>query len=266
MAIIQGDLAEYAIPDLLQFIHSSRKAGQLVLESEAAAPAGVYFAQGELVHAYCPPRKGVPALYQLLAWRQGRFAFLKNVAPVERTIFDDLQNLLLDGLRRLDEYRLIADRLPPPGTVLHLCRTDLGARADVRLTRGEWEVLAHVNGRRTLEEVLDLAGGAEDEAARIVYGLLMAELVTTARDDRWLEAIVPERVPPDEAPPQRGAPPTILANLVVKRVDGRRSLAAILRELDCTERALADELHLLVRTGWLRFAAGEDLYARYLAG
>jgi hypothetical protein len=266
MAIIQGDLAEYAIPDLLQFLHASRKAGQLVLESRSAAPAGVFFAEGELVHAYCPPRKGVPALYQLLSWQEGRFAFLKNVAPAERTIFVDLQNLLLDGLRRLDEYRLIAGRLPPPGTVLHLGRTEAGARADIRLTRAEWEVLAHVNGRRTLEEVLHLAGDAEDEGARIVYGLLVAELVTTARDDSWLEAIVPERVPTAAAPPGRAAPPTILANLLVKQVDGRRSLAAILHALGCTERALADEVHLLVRTGWLRFRQGEDLYARYLAG
>ena len=266
MAIIQGDLAEYAIPDLLQFLHGTRKAGQLVLESRSAAPAGVFFAQGELVHAYCPPRKGVPALYQLLAWREGRFAFLKNVAPSERTIFEDLQNLLLDGLRRLDEYRLIADRLPPADTVLHLSRAELGGRSDIRLTRAEWEVLAQVNGRRTLEEVLQLAGGAEDEAARIVYGLLVAELVTTARDDSWLDAIVPERIPAGEAPPTRAAPPTILGNLVVKQVDGQRSLAAILRALGCPERALAEELHLLVRTGWIRFRAGEDLYARYLAG
>lgn len=265
MAIIQGDLAEYALPDLLQFIHASRKVGQLVLEGAGAAPAGVYFDVGEVVHAYCPPRKGVPALYHLLAWREGRFAFLKNVAPAERTIFDDLQNLLLDGLRRLDEYRLLATRLPPRDTVLHLARTERAQQADIRLTRAEWQVLAHVNGRRTLDEVMRLAGDAEDEAARTVYGLLMADLITTAHDDSWLEGIVPARIPAEEAP-GRGAPPTILANLLLHRIDGVRSLQIILRELGCGERAMGDELHLLVRTGWIRFRAGADLYERYLAG
>jgi hypothetical protein len=265
MATIQGDLAEYAIPDLLQFMHASRKAGQLVLEGAAAAPAGIYFANGEVVHAYCPPRQGVPALYQLLGWQEGRFAFLKNVAPAERTIFDDLQNLLLDGLRRLDELRVFAKHLPAGGTILHLARTE-GAADALRLTRREWTVLAQVNGRRTLDEVLGLAGGAPDEAARTLYGLLLAELVTTAADDAWLEAIVPERVPTGEAAASRGPPPTILANLLLKKVDGQRSLADLLHALGCGERALADELHLLVRTGWIRFCAGEDLYARYLAG
>lgn len=262
---MQGDLGEYALPDLLQFIHATRKEGQLVLEGAAAPPAGVYFAAGEVVHAYCPPRVGVPAFYQLLAWQEGRFAFLKNAAPAQRTIFEDLQNLLLDGLRRLDEYRAVASRLPPPQTVLHLAPTE-ETKTEIRLTRSEWTILSQVNGRRTLEEVLQQSGGAEAGAARTIYGLLVAGLVTTAHDDSWLDAIVPIRVPVDQAPPSRGAPPTILANLVLKRVDGRHTLAAILRELSCDERALAQELHLLVRTGWIRFAAGADLYERYLAG
>lgn len=265
MAIIQGDLAEYALPDLLQFMHATRKVGQLVLESGSATPAGVFFHGGEVVHAYCPPRQGVPAFYQLLGWEQGRFAFLKNVAPAERTIFLDLQNLLLDGLRRLDEYRRFADRLPARSAVLHLAREEGPALEDVRLTRREWQVLAQVNGRRTLEEILHTVPGAEDESARVVYGLLVAGLLTTAHDDRWLEEIVPERVPGEDASPARAAPPTLLANLVVHKVDGRRSLRSILGDLRCTERELADELHLLVRTGWVRFRAGDALYRRYLA-
>jgi len=264
MATMQGDLAEYALPDLLQFIHATRKEGQLLLEAAPARAAGVFFSRGEVVHAYCPPRVGVPAFHSLLGWEQGRFAFLKNAAPAERTIFDDLQNLLLDGLRRLDELRLVARRLPPRDAVLHLA-PESEAAAEIRLKLPEWRVLSSVNGRRSLEEVLHLAGGTEDEAARLVYGLLVAGLVTTAHDDAWLEAIVAARVPAAEAPAGRAAPPTLLANLILKRLDGRATLAAVARDLACGERALAEELHLLVRTGWVRIAAGADLYRRHLA-
>jgi hypothetical protein len=265
MAIMQGDLAEYALPDLLQFIHSTRKEGQLLLEAAPSRAAGVYFAGGEVVHAYCPPRVGVPAFYTLLAWEAGRFAFLKNAVPYERTIFDDLQNLLLDGLRRLDELRVVQQRLPARDAVLHLA-PERERQAEIRLKLPEWRVLSSVNGRRTLEEVLHLAGAAEDEAARIVYGLLVAGLVTTSRDDGWLEGIRLERVPTAEASSSRAPPPTLLANLVLMKVDGRRHLAAILAELGCPERALGEEVKLLLRTGWVRLAAGHDLYQRYLAG
>jgi Domain of unknown function (DUF4388) len=265
MAIMQGDLAEYALPDLLQFFHATRKQGQLLLEAGTAQSAGVYFAGGEVVHAYCPPRVGVPAFYTLLSWGEGRFAFLKGHAPPERTIFDGLQNLLLEGLRRLDELRLVRERLPPREAVLHLAPSS-ASQAVIRLQLPEWRVLATVNGRRTLGEVLHLAGGAEDEAARIVYGLLLAGLVTTWRDDAWLQGIVLGRVPAEEASRTRTAPPTLLANLLLKLADGQRPLAAILVEVGCPEQALAEEVRLLVRTGWVRVASGADLFERYLAG
>jgi len=265
MATMQGDLAEYALPDLLQFIHATRKQGQLLLEAGPTRAAGVYIAGGELIHAYCPPRVGVPAFYNLLAWEQGRFAFLKNAAPVERTIFDDLQNLLLDGLRRLDELRLVQRRLPPRDTILHLT-PERDRQAEIRLKLPEWRILSSVNGRRSLEEVLHLAGTSEDESSRIVYGLLLAGLVGTARDDTWLQGIVLARVPTAEASSSRAPPPTLLANLVLKRVDGRKHLAAILAELGCPERSLGDEVRLLLRTGWVRLASGRDLFDRYLAG
>lgn len=265
MATMQGDLAEYALPDLLQFINATRKDGQLLLEGGVAKAAGVYFSQGEVVHAYCPPRTGVQAFCALLAWEEGRFAFLKNVRPPERTIFDGLQNLLLDGLRRLDELRLVQKRLPQPDTILHLA-PESERQSEIKLQLPEWRILSTINGRRSLEEVLHLASADHDEASRIIYGLLMAGLITTARDDRWLEAIILARIPAAEATRSRLAPPTLLANLVLKNVDGQRNLAAILAMLHCTERALAEEVKLLIRLGWVHLAAGQELYERYLAG
>jgi hypothetical protein len=94
----------------------------------------------------------------------------------------------------------------------------------------------------------------------------MAGLITTARDDRWLEAIVPARISAAEAARSRTAPPTLLANLILKNVDGTRNLAAILAAMTCTERALGEELKLLIRMGWVRLVAGQELYNRYLAG
>jgi hypothetical protein len=266
MAIMQGDLAEYPVPDLLQFIHASRKQGQLILESPTVVrPAGVFFAGGELVHAYCPPAVGVPALYQLLGWQHGRFAFLKGAPPPERTIHAELQNLILEGLRRLDEFRVLEAHLPPFDTALHLA-LDQAASDEIRLTHAEWRLLSQVNGRRTLGELIDVSGRPADEAARLFYGLLSAGLVTAEHDDAYLDLIVPAKVPTAEAPPNRAAPPTILANLLLQKVDGRRSLRALLAALGCDRHALAEELRLLVRTGWVRIDAGAEDWRRHLAG
>jgi hypothetical protein len=264
MAVMQGDLAECSVPDLLQFLQGTRKQGQLLIESSLLGkPAGVYFSQGEVIHAYCPPKEGVPAIFQLLKWREGRFAFLKDMAPTQRTIHQDLQNLLLEGLRQIDEFNTLRDQLPSPTTVLYLER-DSEKTDEIRLTQPEWKMLSLVNGRRPLAQVIEMSGRPENEAARILYGLLIAGLITVTHDDSYLSAIVPEKIPAATGSKRRAPPPTILASLFLNKIDGRRSLKEIQGELRCSERDLVEEFRLLMRTEWLRLAAGEDEYRRFL--
>lgn len=261
---MQGDLSEYALPDLLQFLQGMRKQGQLLVESpQSTAPAGIYFDDGEIIHAYCPPREGVTAFYQLLRWRQGHFVFLKGAKSHTRTITSDLHNLLLEGLRLLDEHRHIEDQLPPAKTVLHVQR-DHSAVEDLRLTQSEWRMVGLVNGRRTLEQVVQLSQREEQEAQRIIYGLITSGLILTHNDERYLAQMIPEKVPAEQASKTRAAPPTMLANLLIKQIDGTKSLKDIKAKLACPEAELIDEFSLLMRTGWVRLAQGQDAYERYL--
>lgn len=263
MAIMQGELSEYALPDLLMFLQGMRKHGQLIVEQAASRlSAGVFFDRGEVVHAYCPPREGVPAIHQMLRWQDGRFAFLKGSTHRTRAIEIDLHNLLIDGLRQLDEHRLIEDQLPPHDTVLHVQR-DADAVEDVRLTRAEWKLLSLINGRRTLREVVDLSGREDLDAQRLVYGMITAGLILTNHDDSYLARIVPEKVPAESAARTRSSPPTMLANLLLRQVDGRTDLRELRRRLGCAESELVEEFNLLKRTGWVRLGSGADAYERF---
>jgi hypothetical protein len=201
-------------------------------------------------------------VYQVLQWTEGRFAFLKNAVPDKRTIFDDLPNLLLEGLRRLDELNLLLRRLPAPEAVLYQAG-DAEQSGNIRLTRAEWKVLALVNGRRSCSEILAASGSPDDEAARVVYQLLVAGLVTTFHDDSYLDEVVPGRVPAAQAHSHRVQPPTMLANLILKRIDGRRSLKQILGDLSCSPQQLLEEMQLLVRSGWIEVLSGTDEYQRF---
>ncbi len=267
MAIMQGDLAEYALPDLLLFLSGMRKHGQLLIECSASKrSAGVFFDQGEVVHAYCPPREGAPAVFQLLRWKQGRFAFLKNAAARTRTIELDINNLLLEGMRQLDEHRHLTEQLPPATTVLHVRRDERSVEAsdEIRMTQREWRLLGFINGRRTVGQVVEQSGLEENEAERILYGLLTGGMVTTVHDDAYLAKIVPEKIPAAEAPANRAAPPTLLGNLVLRQVNGQASLRDLRRTMKCDEAELMDELALLLRTAWVRLCAGQDVWERHL--
>jgi hypothetical protein len=188
--------------------------------------------------------------------------FLKGAKSHTRTITSDLHNLLLEGLRLLDEHRHIEDQLPPPKTVLHVQR-DHSQVEDLRLTQSEWRMVGLVNGRRTLEQIVQLSQREEQEAQRIIYGLITSGLILTHNDEQYLASMVPEKVPAEQAAKTRAAPPTMLANLLIKQIDGKQSLKDIKNRLGCTEADMVDEFALLMRTGWVRLAQGQDAYERY---
>lgn len=262
MSTLQGDLAEYPLPDLLQFFHATRKNGQLLFEHpQTRKAAGVYFHQGEVVHAFCPPREGEAAIYQLFKWKEGKFAFLKSARAPLRTVNLSLPNLLLEGLRRLDEGSVF-DNLPDPATILHIER-DSQKIGDVRLTQSEWKLLSLVNGRRTLKEIVELSGRSEHEAAQILYGMLLSGVLTERFDDAFLGVIVMEKIPSEQAPRNRGQPPSILANLVIRECNGVLDLRAIKTKLTCADHDLVEEVRLLLRTYWLRTVRGQDEVRRF---
>ena len=58
-----------------------------------ARTASVWFEDGELVHAACGARTGRTALFEVLCWNEGRFAFRGGPAPV-RSLSGSVPELL----------------------------------------------------------------------------------------------------------------------------------------------------------------------------
>jgi DNA-binding response OmpR family regulator len=126
-------------------------------------------------------RQSTELMYELLRWREGRFTFeRKDQLSSEVVEFEfgvSIDVLLLEGFRRVDEWGLIEsvlksfDVVPAavPGGVEHL-----GASG---LTSDETAVLATVDGKRTIHEIIRLLGMPAFEVARLLYRLISARLV-----------------------------------------------------------------------------------------
>ena len=116
-----------------------------------------------------------------LRWREGKFAFLKErrPAPEVPALRIGVQNLILEGARRDDEARKFEEEVHVDrGTVLSLA---FGAEAlddQLVLTPLEWGVVALINGKRSLEEILVLSPtGSEAETWQILQRLIAARMV-----------------------------------------------------------------------------------------
>jgi hypothetical protein len=56
----------------------------------------------------------------------------------------------------------------------------------------------------------------------------------------------------------------MLANVLVKQIDGLRDLRQIRHALGCSETELVEEFNLLKRTGWVRIRSGVEVFERFL--
>ncbi len=103
---LQGGLSQYGIADLLQFLHNSRKTGELHLDG---LPVGknvrISYKQGELVNALADDLEGLDVLQLFPNWTSGDFQFMPNVLSPRQNIDLPLQQIILEATQKYDEQQ-----------------------------------------------------------------------------------------------------------------------------------------------------------------
>jgi hypothetical protein len=89
------------------------------------------------------------------------------------------QALLMDGIRRIDEMSLFKARIPGPATLLRRREP----RRSVPLNAGEQQLLALVDGRRTVAAIAAAAHLNEFDATKTLFHLAEAGYVEAAGED-----------------------------------------------------------------------------------
>lgn len=119
-------------------------------------------------------------LYEVVRWRKGRFRFLhqvENAMAQQAQLGLPTGGLIMEGFRRVDEWRLIEDSFDFNDV---LFRDDMAIEKLLeqgKLTPQERAVLEHIDGENTVGEVVDAAVGSSFEVCKILYQLLNSRLV-----------------------------------------------------------------------------------------
>ncbi len=189
-----GQLADIGVVDLVQTIEINRKSGIIHVEGREGKRGEIYFRDGKIVDAEAGRLSGADAVYRLFAWPEGNFEMEFKVIRRKDVIELSPQALLMEGMRRLDEWARILDKTPPMDAVLEV---DYHLMAE-RLSEIPDEVnsvLRLFDGRRTIMQVIE-DGDFPDLEALAIVAKLHAEGFTreTSREPRWEDALVPARV------------------------------------------------------------------------
>lgn len=98
-----GKLSVMNVPTVLQVLADTRRSGTLVIETYDRKRGEVAFAEGDIYDASTSDAEGEEAVYGLLAWSEGDFSFDPTRVPTTDRVEVGVMNLLLEGMRRLDE-------------------------------------------------------------------------------------------------------------------------------------------------------------------
>jgi hypothetical protein len=119
-------------------------------------------------------------IFDTFAWRTGVFSFWHGVPPPATavTLDMDLQNLLMEGVRRIDERHRIAEVFPDLEMAVEAMANPERVKHSVTLTPEEWKVFFLVDGRRTLGEICRLVGNPDELATlQVLHNLVLAKFV-----------------------------------------------------------------------------------------
>lgn len=186
-----------------------------------------YTSQEEILQAVRDHMLGV--VYQFFTWTEGEFRFDANVQPPEDaiTVRMDLENVILEGSRRMQELERLRDELPDlDNLALQFTRQPHSQLRHIHLTVEEWRVISYINPRNSLRQIARTCGMDDFQIRRIVYGLLHAGLVELIPVQREGQAPRPmpargEAVPPEASALPPMPPPAHPTRSLVRRIIDR---------------------------------------------
>ncbi len=176
-----GTLGLFSLVDLFQLLAGASRTGRLVVE-HPRGDARIYFEKGDVTHAAFDGVEGEEAVYALFLDERGTFAFSTGLPAPRRTVSLGTRNLVLEAVRRLDEARRDADDdvIPYEPDMVPERSAD-GEQVD--LGEPERDVLARIDGRRSLQRIAELVGRPFVDVSRIA-GRLVAGSVIVVRKRR----------------------------------------------------------------------------------
>lgn len=116
---------------------------------------------------------------RLFTWVEGFFRFENEILPPDDkiTIRMSLENLIIEGSRRLREWERLQDEIPSLDMALKFTTRPGANIRNLSLSVEEWQVVSYINPKNTIRQIARTTHMNELEIRKIVYALLQAGLI-----------------------------------------------------------------------------------------
>jgi len=165
---LAGNISDMSLLEVLKLFNSGKMNGRLTVENNNEK-GEIYVEDGKLNHCVTGSNTGTGALSVLLDWADGHFSFENNVKAPEETITTPTEQLLLDSARLVNEWKDIKKVIPSMDMVFMLSKES--SVSAINLKPEEWQILAQINGSRSVDEIIAETGKDNLEVAKVIFQL-----------------------------------------------------------------------------------------------
>lgn len=161
-------------------------------------------------------------VFRVFTWLDGTFRFEPNILPPEDriTVPISLENVIMEGTRRVKEWEELQDELPNLEMALRFTDRPNVRLRSISLNVEEWRVVSFINPRNSMRQIAKANSMSDFQIRRIVYGMLQAGLVELVHPE-GVEIVPALRPGMPAPPPSRVRRPPPVKRSIVKRLIAR---------------------------------------------
>jgi hypothetical protein len=136
--------------DAIGFLCSQKRTGGLVVRA-GGKEGEIFIQEGRITHAQFGPFVGLKALLFMLTWETAHYNFTPQQTSDQTTIDITTAEVLSLLAQQTEEWqRITQDQAWKLNAVLRLLPQPSGT---VKLAKDEWDILARIDGRKSLEDI-----------------------------------------------------------------------------------------------------------------
>lgn len=118
--------------------------------------------------------------FTFFSWADGQFEFAAEDTPPGEDVLVEMnvETVIMEGCRRIDEWELIFEQLGSLERVPHLAYGDhVDEEGSLTFTAEEWRVVVHIDGRADINTILRDCGLDRFHGAKVIYSLYSSGLI-----------------------------------------------------------------------------------------
>ena len=139
----------------------------------------------------------INGINRLFTWVEGFFRFENDVLPPpdKISVRIGLENIIIEGSRRLREWEQLQDEIPSLDMALKFTDRPGANLKNLNLSVEEWRVVSFINPKNTMRQIGRAANMSDMELRRIIYALLQAGLIEIIRPAVPVKMPIPAKIP-----------------------------------------------------------------------